>query len=471
MLFNSIDFAVFLPLVFLLYWTVFNRSLRLQNAFLLVVSAVFYGWWDWRYLGLVFISAAIDYVVAISLDGTSDEKRRRWLLTLSMVANLGMLGFFKYCDFFITSFNDAFTFMGMPIGLRTLNIVLPVGISFYTFQTMSYTIDVYRRKIAPERSLLAFAAFASMFPQLVAGPIERGSDMLPQLHRRRELSLARLYEGSWLILWGLFKKVFVADNAATIVDLAFGDAGALSRGEAALGLYAFALQIYGDFSGYTDIARGTAKMLGFDFRLNFARPYLAVDPSDFWRRWHISLSSWLRDYLYVSLGGNRRGAWLTARNLILTMLLGGLWHGASWTFVLWGGYHGALLVAHRALSPLLRRLPGHDSSLYRLVARLSVFHLVVFGWLPFRAPTLHEVGAFASALVQGGAGGVVPPNGWTRLAGLACLVVLHDLAEERWPDPVARLPAPLRAVVYVIVVIGLVVAGAPGGQSFLYFQF
>jgi D-alanyl-lipoteichoic acid acyltransferase DltB (MBOAT superfamily) len=470
LLFNTTTFAVFFA-TFFVAWVLLRRWHVAQNVLLLLASWVFYGWWDARFLGLLGFSALVDYGVGRALGGTEDPRRRRAWITVSVATQLSILGFFKYFGFFVDSARAALATIGVDVPAPALEIVLPVGVSFYTFQTMSYTIDVYRRKIAPERSLLAFAAFASMFPQLVAGPIERGSDMLPQLHRRRELSLARLYEGSWLILWGLFKKVFVADNAATIVDLAFGDAGALSRGEAALGLYAFALQIYGDFSGYTDIARGTAKMLGFDFRLNFARPYLAVDPSDFWRRWHISLSSWLRDYLYVSLGGNRRGAWLTARNLILTMLLGGLWHGASWTFVLWGGYHGALLVAHRALSPLLRRLPGHDSSLYRLVARLSVFHLVVFGGGPVRAPTLHEVGAFASALVQGGAGGVVPPNGWTRLAGLACLVVLHDLAEERWPDPVARLPAPLRAVVYVIVVIGLVVAGAPGGQSFLYFQF
>lgn len=472
MLFNTTGFAIFFAAFFAL-WLLLRRRHTLQNVLLVVGSYVFYGFWDVRFLGLLWFSTLVDYGVGRALDATSDARKRKRWITVSIVTQLSILGFFKYYGFFADSVREGLGLLGVAVPARTLQIVLPVGVSFYTFQTMSYTIDVYRRAIPAERSLLSFAGFASMFPQLVAGPIERARDILPQVNRPREITLARIYEGAWLVLWGLYKKVFIADNAATIVNAAFGRTAGLGRGEAVVALYAFALQIYGDFSGYTDIARGTAKILGFDFRLNFARPYLAADPSDFWRRWHISLSSWLRDYLYVPLGGNRGGTLKTYRNLMLTMLLGGLWHGASWTFVLWGAYHGALLVLHRLASPVLARLRpagGAGAAAYRVLAALVMFHLVVLGWLPFRARSMSEVRDVLRAIFVGPASGPVALPA-ERLVFLAALLIGYELWEEGRPEPVPRLPAPVRGLFYAVVVCALVIAGAPGGQAFIYFQF
>lgn len=473
MLFNTGRFALFFTLVFIANWLL-GKRFRAQNVLLVVASQWFYACWDYRFLALLWFSMLVDYVVALLLDASRDARRRKWLITLSVSVQLGILGLFKYLNFFVDSGAALLARMGFGVHPHALGIVLPVGISFYTFQTMSYTIDVYRGVITAERNLLSFATFVSLFPQLVAGPIERARRILPQINGPRSLAPQALYSGATLVLFGLFKKVFIADNLAGVVDQAFAKTATLTRGEAILSLYAFAFQIYGDFSGYTDIARGTAKLLGFDFALNFRRPYLAQNPSDFWQRWHISLSSWLRDYLYIPLGGNQRGTPRTLLNLFLTMLLGGLWHGASWTFVLWGAYHGLLLVAHRLLKPIVSRVRpsgGVGSGVWAVLCCVLMFHLVVLGWLPFRAHTLLEVKNVLSSIIRhGGELG----ESWSYAKWLlACtgLLIVLEVAEELRPEFLARRSFWTRGFVYAAVSLSILVAGAPGGQTFIYFQF
>ncbi|HKO46196.1 MAG TPA: MBOAT family O-acyltransferase [Polyangiaceae bacterium] len=473
MLFNTGRFALFFSLVFLANWLLGKRW-RAQNVVLVIASQWFYACWDYRFLSLLWFSMLVDYFVARRLDADTDERRRKWLITLSVSVQLGILGVFKYLNFFIASAAPLLQRLGLGEHPLVLRIVLPVGISFYTFQTMSYTIDVYRRVIPAERNLLSFATFVSLFPQLVAGPIERARRILPQINAPRSLPPEALYAGAKLILFGLYKKVFIADNLAVIVDQAFSDPAKLTRAEAILALYAFAFQIYGDFSGYTDIARGTAKLLGFDFALNFRHPYLARNPSDFWQRWHISLSSWLRDYLYIPLGGNQRGTARTLLNLFLTMLLGGLWHGASWTFVLWGAYHGLLLVAHRLLKPVLshvRPSGGVAGGLWSALRCALMFHLVVLGWLPFRARSLLEVKEILIGIAQrGGALGAASSSAkW--LCACTALLLLLELAEELRPNFLERRQFWARGLVYAAVLSSILIAGAPGGQTFIYFQF
>ncbi|MBU1908629.1 MAG: MBOAT family protein, partial [Verrucomicrobia bacterium] len=336
MLFNSIDFAVFLPLVFLLYWFVFQRNLRLQNLFLVVVSYVFYGWWDWRFLFLIAFSTLVDYVVGRGLAGEERVGRRRLLVGISLAANLGLLGFFKYYNFFLDNFVAAFTFFGHPLQARSLNIILPVGISFYTFQTLSYTLDVYARRMKANRDPVAFWAYVSFFPQLVAGPIERATRLLPQFLVPRRFNESAAVDGLRQILWGFFKKLVIADTCAVHVNRIFQDCGAYSGSTLFLGVFLFAFQIYSDFSGYSDIAIGTARLFGFDLMRNFAFPYFSRDHAEFWRRWHISLSTWFRDYLYVPLGGSRGSLAQRVRNTFIIFLVSGFWHGANWTFLVWG---------------------------------------------------------------------------------------------------------------------------------------
>jgi len=350
MFFNSIDFAIFLPIVFLLYWFVVHKNLKYQNLLIVVASYVFYGWWDWRFLSLILFSTIVDYSVGLGLSKQEDKKKRQVLLWISILVNLGFLGFFKYYNFFLDNFVTAFNFLGYHIDPQGLSIILPVGISFYTFQTLSYTIDVYKKKLEPTKDFIAFSAFVSFFPQLVAGPIERATHLLPQFYKKRKFKYSKAVDGLRQILWGLFKKIVIADNAAEIANQIFNNSADYNGSTLVLGAIFFTFQIYGDFSGYSDIAIGTSRLFGFDLMRNFAFPYFSRDIAEFWRRWHISLSTWLRDYLYISMGGNRRGKLRTYQNLIVTMLLGGLWHGASWNFVIWGGYHGVLLAATRWLS-------------------------------------------------------------------------------------------------------------------------
>ena len=333
MLFNSIDFAIFLPIVFLLYWFVANKNLKFQNILLLVASYVFYGWWDWRFLSLIIFSSFIDYFVGISLSKTENSQKRKILLWMSILVNIGFLGFFKYFNFFSQSFADAFTLLGSHMEPSRLNIILPVGISFYTFQTLSYSIDVYRRKLEPTKDIIAFFSFVSFFPQLVAGPIERATNLLPQFYKKRKFDYGKAVDGMRQILWGLFKKVVIADNAAEYANEIFNNYEDYSGSTLFLGAVFFAFQIYGDFSGYSDIAIGTSRLFGFNLKQNFAFPYFSRDIAEFWRRWHISLSTWFRDYVYIPLGGSRGGTWMKIRNTFIIFLVSGFWHGANWTFI------------------------------------------------------------------------------------------------------------------------------------------
>lgn len=353
MFFNSFEYAVFLPVVLVLYWTVLRKR---QNSLLLVASYFFYAAWDWRFLGLLMLSTIVDFCVGRTLGTRNEAATRKRLVGLSLAINLGVLGFFKYFNFFAESFADFMGRFGLAPDTPTLKVILPVGISFYTFQTLAYTIDVYRRKKEPEQNLLDFAVYVAFFPQLVAGPIERAQRLLPQIKTpRTSINYEQIRSGLFLILLGLVRKVVIADSLAPIVNEAFRTADSAGAVTLMVGIVAFALQIYGDFAGYSDIARGSSRLLGIELMENFNQPYLSRNITHFWRTWHISLSTWLRDYLYIPLGGNRKGVSKTYRNLMLTMLLGGLWHGAAWTFVVWGGLHGLYLVVHRRVRHITMR--------------------------------------------------------------------------------------------------------------------
>ena len=395
MLFNSLEFFIFLGIVFFVY-AVLKKKQR-QNYFLLAASYVFYACWDWRFLSLILISTISDYCLSLKIDQSENEKKRRLFLWLSIGINLGILGFFKYFNFFVESFSGFLYLFNVQIDSPALNIILPMGISFYTFQTMSYTIDVYRRKCQPTKNLFDFALYVSFFPQLVAGPIERAGRLLPQIQNSRILTLKGFKEGCYLIYLGLFMKIFVADNLAKIVNPVFSSETEQSGALILIAVYAFAFQIFCDFAGYSSIARGVAKLFGFELMLNFNLPYGASNPQEFWRRWHISLSTWLRDYIYIPLGGSKGTQWLNLRNLIVVMFLGGLWHGAAWTFVVWGLYHGILLVAHRAVKKKESDQPSN--SMVKCFKVIFFFQLISFGWLIFRAQSLGQVIDFTNSII------------------------------------------------------------------------
>jgi D-alanyl-lipoteichoic acid acyltransferase DltB (MBOAT superfamily) len=490
MLFNSFQFAAFFVLVWSLRTLVFRaRTIRFvapkvtrvqvlagRNAFLLVASYAFYAAWDWRFLFLLMASTANDYFVARALEKEQRPARRRAYITLSVVANLGLLGFFKYFGFFTKSFAALLGAFGIKTSPHVLEVVLPVGISFYTFQSLSYTIDVYRRHLPAERNPINFAAFVAFFPQLVAGPIERPHKLLPQFRRSRLVTWPKVSSGAYLIAVGLFKKVVIADTVSQVADAAFA-ADHPTRAVALAGIYAFAFQIYADFSAYSDIARGSARCLGFELSRNFDMPYLSATPSEFWRRWHISLSSWLRDYLYVTLGGNRRGKGRTYVNLMLTMLLGGLWHGAAFTFIVWGGIHGLVLCVYRVLEAPVRamseRLPLVARQGLRVLAVVFFFQLVCLAWLFFRAESLSQAWSFLVALATGPRGSTAklgPVVVSACLAGGLMLVQLLQYGKrDNWL--VFHSPAPVRGVVYAVAALLFLWIGVDGGATFIYFQF
>jgi D-alanyl-lipoteichoic acid acyltransferase DltB (MBOAT superfamily) len=472
MLFNSVEFAVFLPVVFVAYLCL---SARGRNLLLLLASYVFYGAWDWRFLSLLLASTVLDYAIGRALGATADPRRRRLLVTCSVVGNLGILGFFKYANFFADGLRALAAALGLPLPPAIARVVLPVGISFYTFQTLSYAIDVYRRDVEPTRRFLDFALYVALFPQLVAGPIERAGRLLPQVLARRALTWEGLSSGCWLLLWGLFKKMVVADSLAPLVDTVYAPGAAPLGWDVVLATWAFTFQIYCDFSGYTDVARGTARLFGFELMLNFNLPFFATDPADYWRRWHVSLSTWLRDYLYVPLGGNRFGTWKTYRNLALTMLLGGLWHGAAWTYVLWGAYHGALLVAHRALRPVWARVTPRSTlgrALWWLGRVALTFELVALGWVIFRAESVAQAGTLLAAILERPGIGVAAA--WIpRLLVLALPLLAMQVWQARRGslDVVLEAPGPVRSVIYAAVLLALVALGQELGEPFIYFQF
>jgi len=460
--FNSWQFLALAALVFPLYYGLPHRW---QNRMLLAASYVFYAAWDYRFLSLLLFSTGIDYIVGLKLGASTDQPTRRRWLVLSVATQLSLLGFFKYFGFFVDSAGAALGALGVAVEPLRLHIVLPVGISFYTFQTLSYTVDIYRGTLAPTRSLRDFALFVAYFPQLVAGPIERASHLLPQIVRPRRITLRHLHEGAWLITWGLFKKAVIANNLAIVVDRTFAPGVSASGAEYLIAIYAFAFQIYCDFSGYSDMARGLASLMGIDLMLNFDNPYAASSPRDFWRRWHISLSTWLRDYLYIPLGGSRGGRLLTYRALLLTMLLGGLWHGAKWTFVVWGLYHGIWLALHRWLA-VERGVRMPDTRAWRAAARVLTFHAVCLGWLFFRADSLGQVRAVLASLAAGVAVGGLAMK---ALAVLAPVVLVLWAGEARTSAP-TRLTLPRLAAIAALWLAAALLP-PPVGQPFIYFQF
>lgn len=467
MLFNSIEFAVFFLAVYAAYLVL---PFRAQNILLLVASYVFYGSWDWRFLSLIWFSSTLDFFVAQGLHASRDLRQRRIYLAISVCINLGILFLFKYYGFFSHSLQALFASLGISVSWTTLNIVLPVGVSFYTFQTMSYVVDVYRGDLPPARRYLDYLLFVSYFPQLVAGPIERARNLLGQLSVPRTVTWTHVREGAWFLLLGYYKKTVIADNLAPFANEIF-NAPEHAQGLAIVaGLLAFCFQIYGDFSGYSDIARGLARLMGVDLMANFRMPYFAVSPSDFWSRWHISLSTWLRDYLYIPLGGNRHGVANTYRNLMLTMLLGGLWHGAAWHFVAWGAYHGVLLVIYR-LAETRFTPPDRCHGFKRALALALFFLLTCGGWLLFRVNQFGDLSLLAKGLWAG----------W-RLNGLLCLftiactvtpLLLIEIGQERRQSLLAikTWPRAVRLLVYLALWAGILLAGAVETQEFIYFQF
>ncbi|WP_226389028.1 MBOAT family O-acyltransferase [Penaeicola halotolerans] len=406
MIFNSLEFAIFLPLVFLAYWFIFNRSIQARNVFLLVISYIFYGWWDWRFLGLIVFSSVVDYWAGIRIASTTTLKTKKAFLWLSLGVNLGLLGLFKYFNFFMTSLAEGLSQLGIHADPFTLNVILPVGISFYTFQTMSYSIDVYRGQLAPTKDPIAFFAYVSFFPQLVAGPIERAVNLLPQFAVKHRFSYEQGAAGMRLILWGLFKKVVIADNCAIYVNQIFDNYQTASSLELILGAVLFAFQIYGDFSGYSDIAIGTAKLFGFDLMVNFRTPYFSRDIAEFWRRWHISLSTWFRDYVYIPLGGSRVSKGRAIFNTFVIFIVSGFWHGANWTFIVWGAlnaiYFLPLLLRGKNRNNLDTVAEGKYLPNLKELFQLSLtFALTCIAWVFFRAENVSAAWGYLGGLFEG----------------------------------------------------------------------
>ena len=404
MLFNSIDFAIFLPLCFVIYWFFLNNNIKYQNLFIAFSSYIFYAWWDWRFLSLIFVSTAIDFYVGKKIYISKVKKIRKKLLILSLFINIGLLCFFKYYNFFLDNFVDAFSFFGLSFEAKSLSIILPVGISFYTFQTISYSIDIYKKKIKPSDDFISFVAFVSFFPQLVAGPIERAANLLPQFHKKRIFfSYEIASDGMRQILWGLFKKIVIADNCAVFVNEIFANYSDYSSSTLFLGAVFFAFQIYGDFSGYSDMAIGTAKLFGFHLMQNFSFPYFSRDIAEFWRRWHISLSTWFRDYIYIPLGGSRVSEIKKIRNIFIIFIVSGFWHGANWTFIIWGLLNAVYFL------PLMFLNKNRDNlnviaknknlpNLKELTSVIFTFFLTVIAWIFFRSENVAKAISYIISL-------------------------------------------------------------------------
>ena len=469
MLFNSYDFAVFFLIVYGIYRLLPHRA---QNIHLLVSSYIFYGWWDPRFLSLILISTVVDFLCGktINTSGIS-QSRKKLFLVLSICCNLGLLGFFKYYNFFIGSLAGSLSAAGFNPEVLHLNIILPVGISFYTFQTMSYTIDIYRGKLEPTENFLDFALFVAFFPQLVAGPIERATRLLPQITSPRTINNEMTRNGLSLIIWGFFKKIFVADNMAVIVNQVFSmDSSSLNFWYVTLGAYAFAFQIYGDFSGYSDIARGVSRLLGFNLKINFKSPYFVRSPGEIWRHWHVSLSTWLRDYLYISLGGNRKGESRMRINLLITMLLGGLWHGAAWNFIWWGLYHGIILIVFRKYD----ETNNHDTfSIRNSLKWICMFQLTAFGWLIFRAGDDGQLTIMLMKLMDIAPLSMEIIYKFGALAFFSFFVIWEQFNKLGHEHETAFAESSLKwkVPVFIYLLFSIIYLAAPAQQEFIYFQF
>lgn len=482
MLFNSIDFAIFLPIVFILYWFVTNRNLRLQNFLIVASSYLFYGWWDWRFLSLILFSTLVDYVVGQKLRNEQSPLKRKGLLWVSIFVNLGFLVFFKYSNFFLENLVTAFTFFGSEIKVNSLSIILPVGISFYTFQTLSYTIDVYKRRIQPTNDFIAFSAYVSFFPQLVAGPIERSTHLLPQFYKKRTFDYSKAVDGMRQILWGLFKKIVIADNCAEFANQIFNNSADMNGSTLVLGALFFTFQIYGDFSGYSDIAIGTARLFGFDLMRNFNFPYFSRDIAEFWRRWHISLSTWFRDYLYIPIGGSRGGTWMKVRNTFIIFIVSGFWHGANWTFVAWGAlnaiYFLPLLLTKNNRNNLETVAQGKLlPSLKEFSSMLLTFGLTVFAWIFFRAENMGHAISYISEIFSPSLFSMPSFTGMKRALTIIILVAIFVFVE--WigregqfaiSNVGIKWKRPIRYAMYYAIIIAIVWFGGKA-QQFIYFKF
>jgi len=462
MLFDSPAYLIFLITVVLLYW---RLSWRRQNVLLLCASYFFYGWWDWRFMLLMMASTVVDYVIARRIAAIPPGPQRRALLIFSLCVNFGLLGFFKYCNFFVGSLSSLLTALNVhhiPVGL--LNVILPPGISFYTFQEVAYVVDVYKGELKPARSLVDYGLFVSLFPHLIAGPIQRPSHLLPQTQSPRRFNERAFFDGCMLIVSGLFRKTVIADSCANLANLAFDGRLGWNLVAVLIGVYAFSWQIYGDFSGYSDLARGSAQLLGFHFMLNFRQPYLADSLQDFWRRWHISLSTWLRDYLYIPLGGNRLGSGRTYINLMITMLLGGLWHGANWTFVIWGGIHGAWLSVERMLT--------RGGAKLGWPVRCVALAVVALSWIFFRARSVHAAVHMLASLRHFEWQAQYAPQ-LAFLAMVSGIMLLVDLRLERCHEEYLferwSLTWPIGAAAAMAIL--MVAYAASETSAFIYFQF
>ena len=472
MLFNTLEYFLFLPITFLLYWSIKNT--KTQNILVLVSSYVFYGWWDWRFLFLIFISTVIDYFVAIKIEKTHKKKSKKLYLLISIIFNLSILGFFKYYNFFVDSWIELLSKIGYQVtDVWTLKIILPVGISFYTFQTMSYSLDVYRSEIKSTKDFISFASFVSFFPQLVAGPIERASNLLPQILNKRKFDYKQSVNGLKLILWGLFKKVVIADSLSLLVTPIFENYTSLNGGELLLGLIYFSFQIYCDFSGYSDIAIGTAKMFGIELRSNFIFPYFSRDISEFWRRWHVSLSSWFRDYIYIPLGGSKKGKWITIRNIFIIFIISGFWHGDNFTFIAWGLIHALLylvialrnknriyttsIVAENRMAPSIKE-----------IFQISItFFTVMISWVFFRSNTITDSFLYLKKMMINFD---IPISYRSGLVYIFFFIVSDWLNRKDERSPLNISSVYVRWTAYILML--LLILGHGGQKNeFIYFQF
>lgn len=482
MIFNSLNFAAFLLVVFILYWFVTNRSLKAQNILLLIASYFFYACWDWRFLFLLFFSTFLDYATGIKMSDAKNGRSKKFWLWLSISLNLGFLGFFKYYNFFITSFAEAVANLGLHIDPWTLNVILPVGISFYTFHGLSYVLDIYKGRIKAEKNFVDYSVFVSFFPLLVAGPIERATHLLPQIKVKRTFQYDQAVDGLKQILWGLFKKVVIADNCAKYANIIFENYAGHSGSALVLGAIFFAFQIYGDFSGYSDIALGTAKLFGINLYRNFAFPYFSRDIAEFWRRWHISLSSWFKDYLYIPLGGSKGGTWRKVRNTFIIFLVSGFWHGANWTFIVWGLLNALYIMPSILLNTNRNNMQIVASgklfpSFRELISILLTFALTTFAWIFFRSDSLHDAigyisGIFSPSLVS------LPYFSGIELAGPLFLLLIFFIfvewlgREQQYAIAgfFAGKPKFVRIAWYYFLLI-LIFIFAGSHQQFIYFQF
>ncbi len=482
MLFNSIEFAIFLSVVFFLYWFVASKNIRLRNLLIVVASYFFYAWWDWRFLSLIFFSTVVDYSVGLGLKNLDHRGKRKLLLITSIITNIGLLGIFKYFNFFVDSLYDLAPGLKVVLGFNTLDIILPVGISFYTFQTLSYTIDVYKRKFRPTTDFLAFAAFVSFFPQLVAGPIERATNLLPQFKRKHSFNYNQAVDGLRQILWGLFKKIVIADNSAVFANEIFNNSETYTGSVLFFGALFFAFQIYGDFSGYSDIAIGTARLFGFNLMQNFAYPYFSRDIAEFWRRWHISLSTWFRDYLYIPLGGSRGNTAMKIRNIFIIFLVSGFWHGANWTFIVWGGLNALfflplmLTYKNRTNLDIIAKgkiLPKLKEAMHMLIT----FTMVTLAWVFFRAENINHALSYLNEIFSSSLISIPEFHNTKKALTVMILIFLFLIVEwlgREQPYAIAdlnlRLNKPIRYAVYYSIVFIIFWAGGQE-QQFIYFQF